>query len=158
MPLEFIGTSRESYRDAADRLDAMAADLSGAELSSSAEDLFAFAGLLHKEGALRRALSDAALPAAAKAGLVDSLVGQRFSAAALDLVRGLVSARWSRPRDIVDAADTLGVQALLAGAEKDGQLDEVEDELFRFARILEREPELQVVLSDVATPADARVR
>jgi F-type H+-transporting ATPase subunit delta len=42
-------------------------------------------------------------------------------------------------------------------AEKDGSLDRVEDELFRFGRILDREPELARLLADTATPADQRV-
>ena len=42
-------------------------------------------------------------------------------------------------------------------AEKDGSLDRVEDELFRFGRILDREPELSRLLSDTATPVDKRV-
>ena len=37
-------------------------------------------------------------------------------------------------------------------AEKDGSLDRVEDELFRFGRILDREPELARLLSDSADP------
>src|SRR5207237_10852731 len=103
-------------------------------------------------------VSDACLPAAPKIQMVDSLLGQRFSTPSLNVVHGLINARWSRPRDLVDAADTLGVVAMLAAAEKAGELDEVEDELFRFARILEREPALQVALSDVTTPVAPRVR
>ena len=48
--------------------------------------------------------------------------------------------------------------AQLAAAEKDGQLDDVEDELFRFARILEREPELLVALQDLTMPPEPRAR
>jgi len=42
-------------------------------------------------------------------------------------------------------------------AEKDGSLDRFEDELFRFGRILDREPELSRLPSDTATPVDKRV-
>jgi F-type H+-transporting ATPase subunit delta len=42
-------------------------------------------------------------------------------------------------------------------AEKDGSLDRVEDELFRFGRVLDREPELRGLLSDTATPVDKRL-
>jgi F-type H+-transporting ATPase subunit delta len=42
-------------------------------------------------------------------------------------------------------------------AEKDGSLDEVEDQLFRFGRILDREPELGSLLADENVPVDKRV-
>jgi F-type H+-transporting ATPase subunit delta len=158
MPLALVGSSRESYATAVARLDDAATGLQADELARESEDLFGFAGLLHGEGALRRAFSDASLPAAPKIQMADALLGSRFSTPGLNVVHGLITARWSRPRDLVDAADTLGVIALLASAEKDGQLDEVEDELFRFARILEGEPELQVALADVTMPVAPRVR
>jgi F-type H+-transporting ATPase subunit delta len=75
----------------------------------------------------------------------------------MNVVHGVITARWSRPRELVDAAETLGVIALLAGAEQEGQLDDVEDELFRLGRILEREGELTVILQDPTIPADTRV-
>ena len=69
----------------------------------------------------------------------------------------LVGARWSRSLDLVDGAETLARQATLAVAEKDGTLDDVEDELFRFGRILAREPELNALLTDTAAPVDGRL-
>jgi F-type H+-transporting ATPase subunit delta len=158
MSLAFVGASRESYAEAVDRLEQAAAGLSADELTREADDLFAFAGLLHTEGSLRRAFSDASLPTAAKIRLSDELLGQRFSTPGMNVVHGLIDTRWSRPRDLVDAADTLGVIALLSAAEKDGHLDDVEDELFRFAKILDREPELLVVLQDGTVPAVTRVQ
>ena len=158
MPLAFVGASRESYADALGQLERAAASLSAAELSREADDLFAFAGLLHAEGGLRRSLSDASLPSAAKIGLVDALLKERFSTPGLNVVHGLITTRWSRSRDVVDAADTLGVIALLASSEKEGHLDDVEDELFRFGRILEREPELLIALQDPTLPVEPRTR
>ena len=46
-----------------------------------------------------------------------------------------------RPWDLTDAIETAGDDALFAAAEKDQQLDAVEDELFRFERILDSEGE-----------------
>ena len=43
----------------------------------------------------------------------------------------MVRARWSAPRDLVDALELLAVEALVAAAEQAGRLDDVEDELFR---------------------------
>ena len=158
MTLAFVGASRESYAEALERLEQAAASLTADELRREADDLFALAALLHSEGALRRAFSDASLPAAAKIRLADELLGQRFSTPGMNVVHGLIDARWSRPRDLVDAAETLGVIALLTSAENDGHLDDVEDELFRFAKILEREPELLIVLQDPNVPSESRVQ
>jgi F-type H+-transporting ATPase subunit delta len=41
-------------------------------------------------------------------------------------------------------------------AERSGELDRVEDELFRFGRIVEGSPDLSVALDDPTTPGDAR--
>jgi F-type H+-transporting ATPase subunit delta len=157
MALGFLGASRESYTAAVERLESAAESLSAAELSRLADDLFTFAGLLHTEGALRRALSDASLPAVSKIRLADSLLGPHFSTPSMNVVHELITARWSRARDLVDAADTLGVIALLSSAEKEGHLDDVEDEIFRFARILDREPELLVILQDITMPTAPRI-
>ncbi len=157
MSLAFVGASRESYAEAADRLEQAAGNLSAEELSREGDDLFAFTGLMHREGSLRRAFSDASLPAAAKFGLADELLGAQLSRPGMNTVHGLIDSRWSRPRDLVDAADTLATIALLAAAEKEGDLDDVEDELFRFGRILEREGELLVVLQDPTIPSETRV-
>ena len=47
-------------------------------------------------------------------------------------------------------------QAMFAVAEAEGALDAVEDELFRFARTVERENQLREALSDPALPADRK--
>ena len=113
--------------------------------------------LLEREHALRRALADPATPAASRTGLADRLLSGKVGRPALDLVSDLVSSRWSRSSDLVEAVETLARNAAFGVAEKDGSLDRVEDELFRFGRILDREPELARLLSDSATPADKRV-
>lgn len=55
--------------------------------------------------------------------------------------------------DRVDAYAT----ALFEVARAEGSLDEVEDELFRFARTLEGSDELRAVLTDPAVPAQRRM-
>jgi F-type H+-transporting ATPase subunit delta len=78
------------------------------------------------------------------------------SAATLDLVASLVSARWSAPRDLADAAEELGVKALSMAAEEAGLLDDLEDDLFRFGRVVAAQPELRFALSDPYLPADRK--
>jgi F-type H+-transporting ATPase subunit delta len=88
---------------------------------------------------------------------VDRLLGQQLAAPTLDVAKGLVAARWSQPGDLVTAFESVARQALLAVAEKEGSLDNVEDELFRFGRVVNREPQLGGLLADLATPPDGRV-
>jgi F-type H+-transporting ATPase subunit delta len=85
------------------------------------------------------------------------LLSGKVGRPALDLVSDLVASRWSRSGDLLEALETLARAAAFGVAEKDGSLDRVEDELFRFGRILDREPELARLLSDSATPADKRI-
>jgi F-type H+-transporting ATPase subunit delta len=89
--------------------------------------------------------------------LAADVFGEALSKPAEQIVEALVRASWSKPADLVDAADELAAQALFAGAEHAGVLDEVEDELFRFGRILDREPALRSALTDPSLPADRKV-
>jgi F-type H+-transporting ATPase subunit delta len=149
--------SRESLASATDRLDAYVDSAKGADLQRLGDELFAVTRLLVEQRSLRRLLADPSTPGEARTGLVDRLLGQQLAAPTLDVARGLVAARWSRLGDLVSAFEALARQALLAVAEKDGSLDNVEDELFRFGRVLDREPELGSLLAATARPADGRV-
>jgi len=64
------------------------------------------------------------------------------------MLKNVVAQRWSGPRDMVDAVEMLAVQATFLVAHADGSLDDVEDELFRFSRIVAHDPELRAVLTD----------
>jgi len=113
--------------------------------------------LLTGEIGLRRSLADPSTPASARSGLADRLFNGKISRSALDVVSDLVSARWSRAGDLLEALEVLARRATLGVAEKDGTLDDVEDQLFRFGRIVDREPQLGTLLADQDTPADQRV-
>jgi F-type H+-transporting ATPase subunit delta len=68
----------------------------------------------------------------------------------------MVRARWSQSRDLVDALEELADTADLTTAERDGSLDAVEDELFRFERILDAEPTLRDALTNRNLPGEAK--
>ncbi len=102
-------------------------------------------GLLGREHALRRALADPATPSEARGGLADRLFDGKIGRPALDVVSDMVKSRWSRAGDLLEGLESLARAAAFGVAEKDGSLDRVEDELFRFGRILDREPELVAV-------------
>jgi F-type H+-transporting ATPase subunit delta len=120
------------------------------------DDLFAVVSLLTAQGSLRRALADPGATADAKQGLVDTLLSGKISDGSLELVRVTARSRWSEPRDVVDALEAVAVDAALSRAEADGQLDEVEDELFRFQRIVAGEHGLRAALTDRDLPVERK--
>jgi F-type H+-transporting ATPase subunit delta len=149
--------SRESMASAQTRLDAYADSAQAGDLQRLGDELFAVMRLLVEQRSLRRLLADPSSPEEARTGLLERLLGAQVGAPTQDVTKGLVGARWSRPGDLVTAFESVARQALLAVAEKDGSLDNVEDELFRFGRLVDREPQLGSLLADPATPADGRV-
>lgn len=148
------GPSRASFGRARDQLAALATD--PATATTMGEELFAVAGLLDREPSLRRALAESTSPRSARTGLVRRLLGGRVSQATADVVAGMAAAQWSVPRDLADAAEQLAVLATAAAADGEGQLDELEDELFRFGRIVGGQPELHAVLSNPLLPAEGK--
>jgi F-type H+-transporting ATPase subunit delta len=76
----------------------------------------------------------------------------KVGADALAVVEEAAAQRWSSPRDLVEGIEALGAEAMLAHAENEGRIDAVEEELFRFGRVLDSSGELQVMLTDPAVP------
>ncbi|MGG5260852.1 F0F1 ATP synthase subunit delta [Phycicoccus avicenniae] len=139
------GSSRASGRTAQDALDA--ALRGGTDAGSLAEELFAVTGVVEGTASLRRALADPSRESSDKAGLARSLFGGKVGAPTSELVEVVVAQRWAAERDLGDTLESLAVQALLAGAESAGRIDRVEDELFRFERIVAADPSLRDTLS-----------
>jgi F-type H+-transporting ATPase subunit delta len=126
------------------------------ELTALADELFAVARLLDGQLTLRRSLSDPAGKPDERAALANRLFASRVSPAALDLVEAVARQRWSRPPDLVEAFMALATEASLDAAEVRGELDDVEDELFRFGRIVRSDRELGRILSDRKAPAGGK--
>jgi len=118
------------------------------EMLGLAGEIFAVGRLLDGQPSLRRAMSDPSGKPDDRADLVDRLFRGKVSGVALDLLETVARQRWSRPSDLVDAMTTLGTEAALDAADTEGALDDVEDELFRFGRIVSGNRELSRVLSD----------
>ena len=59
--------------------------------------------------------------------------------------------------DLVDGIEHVAQLALLVRAER-GVVDEVEEQLFWFGRILDAQPRLTILLSDYTAPASSRVK
>ncbi|MBK5308188.1 MAG: F0F1 ATP synthase subunit delta [Frankiaceae bacterium] len=149
--------SRGALRTARKSLTDLAAELpEAAGIASVSEGLFSVVQLLDRSGQLRRALGDPTTAADAKASLLDALLIDQLDALPLRVLTSVVGQRWSSPRDLVDAVEVLAVQAAFLVAEADGSLDDVEDELFRFSRIVAQDPELRAVLTDRGLDADRK--
>ncbi|WP_329221056.1 F0F1 ATP synthase subunit delta [Streptomyces sp. NBC_01485] len=149
------GASREAFAAARERLDALT-DSTSVDAAQLAGELAAVTAVLDREVSLRRVLTDPAQAGDAKAELVQRLLGTQISGTAADLVAGTVRSRWSRSRDLVDALEELACIADLTAAQKTGTLDDVEDELFRFGRIVSSNTGLRAALTDRKATVSAK--
>ena len=149
------GASREALAAARERLDALT-DNTSVDAGKLADELAAVTALLDREVSLRRVLTDPAQDGEAKAGLAQRLIGGQVGGATADLLAGMVRPRWSQSRDLVDALEELANTADLTAAQRAGTLDEVEDELFRFGRIVSSSTELRAALTNRAATVSAK--
>jgi F-type H+-transporting ATPase subunit delta len=111
-------------------------------------DLFAVVDALDSSVTLRRALTDPGTSEQGRQQLVHQLLDGRVSKVAADLVAEAVAMRWGGGRTLAAALERQGVRSQLMVAERQGNLEETEDELFRFARVVESTPEIRDALSD----------
>jgi F-type H+-transporting ATPase subunit delta len=148
------GASRASLADAKQRLiEVLDGHVDPGQLG---DELFAVTGLLDSEAALRRTLSDVTWTAEAKASLVATLLAGKVSDTTVQLVSALVGERWSEPADLVDATEQLAALSIIEQAGRGRAFDELEDELFRFGRVVSAEPELRIALSNPFFPAQRK--
>jgi F-type H+-transporting ATPase subunit delta len=150
--------SRLSYADASDKLTAATAKATAAQLATVADEILSVAGLLRAQPRLRRALTDPSRAGAERAELLRSLLVGKLAETTVETLTTMVSGRFSRPTELLDVTERLGVEALLRSADKAGTLADVEDELFRFGQIVSGNAELAVTLSDPGTPTSHRVK
>ena len=147
------GASRASYAELQERLDAM---VHGPVLADQVGDqLFAVVRLLDSEHGLRRALADPTKPSAEKAAVARRLLHGKVSAESEDLVAEAAAARWATPGDMADALEQLAIEAFTLAAQYGGTLDDLEDDLFRFGRVVSGQPSLRSALIGPA-PVDAK--
>jgi len=145
------GPSRAALAEARQRLSEAVTSAAGAR--TLGEELFAILGVLDEEAGLRRALSDSSRPVQARAELARRLFGDQVSEATLGLFTSMCESRWSTAADLASAVEEIAVTAFAAAAERGRHLDDLEDQLFRFGRVVMSAPELRTVLSDPTIPA-----
>jgi ATP synthase F0 subunit b/ATP synthase F1 delta subunit len=150
-------SSREALRSLSDRFTTIAKDLDAKGLATLSSELVSVGHVLDQELVVTRYLTVPAEDAAPRVRLIERLVSGKVGDPTLDVLRAAVSERWSANDDLVDAIEHVSRQALLEAAERDGKVDEVEDQLFRFSRVLDATPRLGILLGDYTTAADKRI-
>lgn len=150
--------SRQSLTELTDALVSGTEGLDVAATEQVGDELLAVSRALQGNPALRRLLSESSSEPAGRADLVHRLLDGKVGDRTLQLVLDAVRRQWASGADLAEAVERLGRTALFASAEREGRLDTVEDELFRFARIVESSPELSVVLDDPAGDPEGRTR
>jgi len=149
--------SRYALADLSDRFSTIAKSLDNRALSTVSAELVSVAKMLEREMVVTRYLTVPAEDAAPRVRLLERLVSGEVADPTLDVLRAAVSERWSANADLVDAIEHVSRQALLEVAEREDQVDEVEEQLFRFSRILDAQPRLGILLGDYSAPAEGRI-
>lgn len=117
-----------------------------------ATDLFAVVDLLDDQPVLRRNLTDPGLPENARKGLAHGLLDPHLGTDAVTVVAEAATMRWAGGRSMVAAIERQAVRAELRTAAAGGNLDAVEDELFRFSRVVDGDAALRSAISDRSVP------
>jgi len=149
--------SRDALAALGAEFDSVTGDVDADGLTKLADELASVGKLFIAEHGLARHLAEPTDDAAPKVRLVETLLSGKVGDPTLDVVRTAVSQRWSTVSNLVDGIEHTARLALLKRAEVAGEVDEVEDQLFRFGRVLDAEPQLVTLLSDYTTPAEGRI-
>lgn len=128
----------------------------GATGAKVGAELFQVVEVLEGDRTLRVAVADTAAPAEARQDLVRGVFGWKVDQATLDLTLAAVAQDWSNPRELREGLTVLGREALLRSADEQGQLQTVEDELFRLGRIVAGDAEFEQPLADRTADADRK--
>ncbi len=149
------GASRASFAALTEQLAAENVT-SAAMATRLGDELFAVVGLLDIEHPLRRALSDPGKPAAEKGAIAGALLHGKVTQRTEALVVAAAESRWATQGDMVDAIEQLAIEAMVLAAQADSSLDDLEDGLFRFGRVVAGQPDLRAALADSSLPAERK--
>ena len=151
--------SREAQAQVMDQLEQQirSADNSVAAAAQIGTELFLTVDQLDSERSLRVAVADTSLEAEQRSGIIKDVFGNKVAEPTLNILDAAAAAEWSNPREFRTGLVNLGRRALELGAQEQGQLEQVENELYQLSVLLEDEKELTQLLSDrTATPAQKR--
>ena len=148
------GSSRASVLTLRKSLADLVSKQSATDAAQFSSDLFTVLTILSSSVGLRRALTDNSRDAESKAELISNLIGKNIADSVKTLFSHAASLRWSNPAEIADAIENLAVESASAAADKSGELEKLENQLFDFARVLIANPDFRQALN-TASDTDA---
>lgn len=149
--------SRDATNAMIERFEQRAAGLDADALSQLADEMSDVAKLLRREGVLTKHFAEPVDDSAAKVRLLEAVLSGKVGDTTLDVLKSGVSHRWSTESDLIDAVQHIARLALLARADRENAADDVEEQLFRFSRILDAEPQLNALIGDRGEPVEGRI-
>jgi F-type H+-transporting ATPase subunit delta len=120
----------------------------GADGAVVGADLFTVVDVLREQPALRRAATDPRIDPETKSDLMRDVFAAHLSDAATDVVTAAATHRWAAGNDLPDALAHVAVVSGVKAADAAGEGDQLEEDLFRFSRVVAENPELRDALSD----------
>lgn len=121
-------------------------------------ELFTITSALDNNIQLERALTDPSRPTADKVVVFKEMVGDQVHPMTTEIMTDLVSRRWSRARDIANAVEDFGVDAMMYYADATDSTLHVSIELSRLHSSLLNLPVVRSKLYDDQAPSEVRVK
>jgi F-type H+-transporting ATPase subunit delta len=149
-----VRLSRPGLTRQAERLFQDAAGAGG--LDQVASELATLARLTASYPRLRTPLVDPGLAVEARRGLVGDLGRGQLQAATVELVSSVADLQRVSPRLLPHLLAELSAQATFAAADAAEELDEVEEDLFRFGELIQGSHELRAALEDPVLPVERK--
>lgn len=121
-------------------------------------ELFTITKVLDDSIQLERALTDPSRPVADKVAVLKELLGDNAHPMTMEIMTDLVSRRWSRARDIANAVEDFGVDAMMYYADATDATLQVSIELSELHSSLLNLPVVRAKLYDYQATSEARVK
>ena len=121
-------------------------------------ELFSFTNLLDHNVHLERAVTDPSRPVAEKVTLLNTLIHDQAHPLTIEILTDLVSRKWSRVKDIANAVEDFGVDAMMYYADATQSTLQVSVQLAELHSALLNLPVVRSKLYDSSVPAEARVQ
>lgn len=121
-------------------------------------ELFTITKVLDDSIQLERALTDPSRPVADKVAVLTELLGDNVHPMTMEIMTDLVSRHWSRARDIANAVEDFGVDAMMYCADATGATLQVSVELSELHSALLNLPVVRAKLYDYQATSEARVK
>ena len=121
-------------------------------------ELFTITKVLDDSIQLERALTDPSRPVADKVAVLTELLGDNVHPMTMEIMTDLVSRHWSRARDIANAVEDFGVDAMMYYADATDATLQVSVELSELHSALLNLPVVRAKLYDYQATSEARVK